>query len=213
MKKLIGALFAVTLMVIGAWSGPVFAGSIVLTGHDADYHATLVEPGEINFTQRAVSYVMDPLFNSFVSGGINKFLFVESQIPPPGGHAAGVDGMVASGYTLGTDFDLATAATLHGALNQLGTTYSALVVASDYGGLLTQAELDILNARSADIISFLNAGGGLYAMSESNTTNLTPWWPFWLPAVRHHEYDVFVLRTRIGDSLRDESRIYGFSDL
>ena len=123
MKKLIGALFAVTLMVIGAWSGPVFAGSIVLTGHDADYHATLVEPGEINFTQRAVSYVMDPLFNSFVSGGINKFLFVESQIPPPGGHAAGVDGMVASGYTLGTDFDLATAATLHGALNQLGTTY------------------------------------------------------------------------------------------
>jgi len=59
------------------------------------------------------------------------------------------------------------AAGLNAALNNLGTTYDAIVVASDFGGILTQAELDILDARSADIINFLNAGGGIYAMAES----------------------------------------------
>ena len=48
-------------------------------------------------------------------------------------------------------------------------------MASDFGGVLTQAELNILNARSADIITLLNAGGGLYAMAESNGgAHLTP---------------------------------------
>lgn len=117
---------------------------------------------------------MDPAFNPFKAGGVNKFLFVESQISPPGGHVDGLSGLAASGYTLGTDFNLATAATLNTELNQLGSTYSALVVASDFGGILTQAELNILNTRSPDILSFLNAGGGLYAMAESNTTGLTP---------------------------------------
>jgi hypothetical protein len=77
--------------------------------------------------------------------------------------------MIDSGYVLGTDFDLATATTLNAALDQLGTTYSALVVGSDFGGILTSAELSILNARSADIINFLNAGGGIYAMAEGDT--------------------------------------------
>ena len=50
-----------------------------------------------------------------------------------------------------------------------------MVVASDFGGLLTQAELNILNARSGDIINFLNQGGGLYAMGQSNDgAGLTP---------------------------------------
>ena len=57
----------------------------------------------------------------------------------------------------------------------LGTTYDGIVVASDFGGILTQAELNILNARSSDIINFLNAGGGLYAMAESDSgAGLTP---------------------------------------
>lgn len=175
MKRL-NVLFLVAMLGgIGMWSGSVLAGSIVLTGHDPDFHAAFGEPGEILFNQKAIKFVMDPAFNSFKAGGVNKFLFVESQIPPPGGHVDGLGGMTNSGYTLGTDFDLATAATLNTALNKLGTTYSALVVGSDFGGLLTQAELNILNARSPDIISFLNAGGGLYAMAESNLgAGLTP---------------------------------------
>jgi hypothetical protein len=48
-------------------------------------------------------------------------------------------------------------------------------VASDFGGILTQAELNILNADSSNIINFPNSGGGLYAMAEHNSgAGLTP---------------------------------------
>ena len=39
--------------------------------------------------------------------------------------------------------------------------YDVVVVASDHGGWLRQAELDILNARKADIEAYLRNGGGL----------------------------------------------------
>jgi hypothetical protein len=156
---------------------PALAGSIFLTGHDPDFHALLGgnAAGAQKINQVAIGYVMDPTFNTFVQGGSTKFLFVESSITPPGGHVDGMAGLVASGYTQGVQFDKADASTLNAALNQLGTTYAGIVVASDFGGILTQAELDILNNRSADIISFLNAGGGLYAMAEGNSgAGLTP---------------------------------------
>jgi hypothetical protein len=167
---------AAVIVAMGVGSGSAWASSIVLTGHDPDFHAAFGEAGEINFNQKAIQFIMDPAFNPFVAGGIHKFLFVESQIPPPGGYVDGKQGLINSGYALGTDFDLATAATLNTALNQLGTTYSAIVVASDFGGILTSAELGILDARSADIINFLNAGGGIYAMAEGNTggANIDP---------------------------------------
>lgn len=172
--KRITQFFMATSMLFALGAGYAQAGSIVLTGHDPDFHSASGDLGEINFNQKAIQYVMDPLFNPFKAGGIDKFLFVQSQISPPGGHVDGLLGMTASGYTLGTDFDVATAATLNAALDLLGISYSALVVASDFGGILTQAELNILNSRSTDIISFLNNGGGVYAMAESNATGLTP---------------------------------------
>jgi hypothetical protein len=94
---------------------------------------------------------------------------------PPTFHTKGVAGIVASGFALGANFDHHDASTLNAALDVLGTTYSAIVVASDHLGVLTQAELDILNARADDIRAFLNAGGGVYAMAESNGgAHLTP---------------------------------------
>jgi len=118
---------------------------------------------------------MDPAFNPYAAGGVNKFLFVESTISVPGGHVVGKTGIVASGYVEGVNFDSYNASTLNAALNNLGTTYSAIVVASDFGGILTQAELNILNNRANDIITFLNNGGGLFAMAESNGgAGLTP---------------------------------------
>jgi hypothetical protein len=75
----------------------------------------------------------------------------------------------AVGYPVGTTFETHGAADgLETALWQLGTKYSAIVVGSDFGGMLTQAELDILDAHQADIINFLNAGGGLYGISEGS---------------------------------------------
>ncbi len=51
-------------------------------------------------------------------------------------------------------------------------SYSAIVVASDHGGMLSADELLFLNAHNADIIDYLNDGGGLFAAAESNARGL-----------------------------------------
>ena len=156
---------------------PSWAASIFLTGHDPDFHAFLGGNtiGARNINAVAIDFIMDPTFNSFTEEGVDKFLFVESTSAPPGGHTRGVNGIIASGFSLGTDFEHHDASTLDAELDLLGTKYSGIVVASDFGGNLTQSELDILNARSGDIISFLNNNGGIYAMGEGNGgAGLTP---------------------------------------
>lgn len=173
-----------------AWGDTV--GSIFLTGHDPDFHAWVGgnSVGAQHINQAAINFITDPAFNPYAAAGINKFLFVESKISPPSGHVDGENGIISSGYVAGVNYDVATAATLATALGQLGTTYDAIVIASDFGGILTQAELDILNANSGLIISFLNSGGGLYAMAEGNNgAGLTPnggWFNF-LPCVVSHQ--------------------------
>jgi hypothetical protein len=153
------------------------AGSFFLVGHDPDFHGSLGgnTTGARRINQVAIGYVQDPAFNPYFFGGATKFLYVESRIAPPVGHTVGKNGVVASGYTEGVHFDHHDATTLNAAINQLGTVYSAIVVASDFGGILTQAELNVLNSRNADIIAFLNNGGGIYCMAQSNLgAGLTP---------------------------------------
>jgi len=150
------------------------AGSIFLTGHDPDFHAVHGGhgAGAININQAAINFIMDPAANPFSA---LPFIFVESNLLPADGHTIGEAGIIASGYLPGVNYVNHDATTLGVALNGLGTLYGGIVVASDFGGNLRQAELDILNARSADIIAFLNNGGGLYAMAESNGgAHLTP---------------------------------------
>jgi hypothetical protein len=191
--------------------GAGHAGSIFLTAHDPDFHASLGgnTAGAQNINNVAISYIMNPAFNPFVATA-PMFLFVESTIPVPGGHTNGVNGIVASGYTLGSDFVQATATTLDAALDALGQAggFSAIVIASDFGGILTQAELDILNVRSADIISFLNNGGGLYALAESNLgAGLTPlggqygFLPFIISSAALNQSEVGNTVTAFGASL------------
>ena len=203
-------ILAATMLSLVA-PGAAFASSIFLTGHDPDFHASLGLNnllGARNINNAAINFVTDPLFNPFTSGGVNKFLFVESTIPVPGGHTNGVNGIVASGHTAGTDFEHHTASTLNAELNLLGTKYNAIVVASDFGGILTAAELNILNARSADIIAFLNAGGGIYAMAESNsqaqlTTGATRFGflPFVVTSTQFNQTEVGITVTPFGASL------------
>lgn len=176
MKRILGKLpLAIFALACLGSAQVASAASLFLTGHDPDFHASS-STGAVNINQAAIGFIMDPTFNLAVSGGASKFLFVESRIATPGGHRIGKNGIVASGYTEGTHFDHVDAGTLNAALDMLGTTYGGIVVASDFGGLLTQAELDILNARSTDIIDFLNVqNGGLYAMAQSNNgAGLTP---------------------------------------
>ena len=175
--------FVVATSVLGLAAGTAEAGSIFLTGHDPDFHALLGGNflGAQKINQSAIAFVTDSAFNPYTAA-TPKFLFVESNIAVPGGHTVGVNGIIASGYTSGVDFEKHDASTLAVELTKLGTKYNAIVVASDFGGILTQAELNILNANSAQIISFLNSGGGLYAMAEGNGgAHLTPgggWYGF-----------------------------------
>lgn len=181
-SRVVRASFAAAVLTL-AVAGAAHAGSIFLTGHDPDFHASLGgnSAGAIKINQVAIGYVTDPMFNPYAVVA-HKFLFVESSIAPPSGHTVGKNGIIASGYVDGVDFEHHDAATLNAELNLLGTKYCAIVVASDFGGVLTQAELGILNARRADIITFVNGGGGLYAMAESNSgAGLTPqggWFTF-----------------------------------
>lgn len=154
------------------------AGSIFLTGHDPDFHAQSGggenPTGAQHINSKAIQYILDGAFNPY-SASAHKFLMVESNIAVPSGHRRGTAGIALSGYAEGVDFEQHNATDLGAELSLLGTKYSGIVVASDFGGILTSAELDILTARSGDIINFLNGGGGLYAMGESNGgAGLTP---------------------------------------
>ena len=176
-SKLLAVTLALVLTVGAITPAYAVVGSFFLTGHDPDFHASLGSnaAGAQNLINSAVTFTTDPNFNEFKDNGINKFLFVESNIAAPGGHTVGKNGIVAAGFVEGVDFEHHDATTLNAELNLLGTKYNMLFVASDFGGILTSAELDILNARSGDIINFLNSGGGLVALSESNLqAQLTP---------------------------------------
>lgn len=210
-KPLVTCLFLLAAAVpLGLAPQVTEAGSFFLTGHDPDFHAIRGgnTAGAQKINQVAIAYVMDPAFNPFVAAGATKFLFVESKTSPPGGHTRGVDGIVASGFGNGTAFDHHDATSLNAAIDQLGVTYGAVVVASDYGGILRQAELNILLARASDIINFLNRGGGLYAMAESNGgAHLTPgggqfgYLPFVVSSTAFDQTETGITLTPFGQAL------------
>lgn len=192
-KKLIIHLATVFLLVL--LTGMAHAGSFFLTGHDSDFHAIAGNTtGARNIINSAINYIRDSSYNTQVTD-TSKILFVDSNINPPSGHIDSVLGLTASGYVQGLDFDVFDYTNLNAGLNLLGTTYDSIVVASDFGGTLTQAELNILNNRSIDIISFLNSGGGLFAMSEGNNgRGLTPnggWYGFLPFVVSSTNYNVY----------------------
>ena len=170
------------------------AGSVFLTGHDADSHAdsTGGNPfGARNINQAAINFIRNPVVNPFVGVAPAGFLFVESRIEPSPEHNRGVNGIKKSGFVEGVDFRHHDASTLDSQLDLLGTKYDSIVVASDGGGLLTQAEVDILVARSADIMAFLNSGGGIYATNDTiSGLSKSPGYSF-LPFVRSHFDNTF----------------------
>jgi hypothetical protein len=119
-----------------------------LTGHDPDFHSKI--------PRRRESARTGP---NFVTGGT----FDDARIATPGGHRIGEAGLGTLGLTLGTNYDRVNGAEF--ASVDL-SNYTAIAVASAFGGLLTRAELDALIARSDDIADYVNAGGGLLALAE-----------------------------------------------
>ena len=142
---------------------PAEAGNIYITGHDPDFHAQGQVSGQ---TQLRVG--LNFVTNGTFDDGLQKFLWVESRLAPPAGFRLGELGLGTIGLTLGVNYDRANAAEL-AAVNF--AAYSAIVVASSFGGMLTKAEIDALIARKEDIKTFVNAGGGVFAMSECFPTS------------------------------------------
>lgn len=135
------------------------AGPIFLTGHDPDFHSQ-DSTGAQNLLKSALNYVT----GGTTFSGTDKFLWVESRpASVPGGHRIGENGLASVGLSLGLNYDRANATELS-SIDFSG--YSAIVVASSFGGLLSRAELDELIARSTDIATFVNNGGGLLALAE-----------------------------------------------
>lgn len=155
-KRLILVSTAVATM---AWATASQAGPVFLTGHDPDFHAQ-DSTGASNLLRESLNFVTGGSY----SGGVKRFLFVESDIPTPSGHRIGENGLNALGLAEGVNYDEVDAAGLAALANFKG--YSAIVVASDFGGLLGDAEIRGLTARKADIAAFVNAGGGLAAYAE-----------------------------------------------
>jgi hypothetical protein len=137
-------------------------GGLFVTGHDPDYHAVrgFNAEGAEHILQRAVEYV--------TFGVTDPSMLLVTDLRNPGGDESDPRlGLAEAGFT----FDVADSGSgEEGAvdLDSLAfTDYDVVVVASDYGGWLRQVELDILNDRSADLIDYVNGGGGLVVLSES----------------------------------------------
>ncbi len=139
-----------------------FAGSVFVSGHDSDFHAIAGNTiGAQNIINRALDFVRD--------GNTAPILFIESNTNNIGlgDHLDSELGLIASGYTAGTTagnhyvkVDAAQFATADLSL------YSAIFVPSDHGGVLTGDDLQALDARTLDILNYVNAGGGLFALAE-----------------------------------------------
>lgn len=157
--KLAAAVAVTTVLGVGAQAGPIF-----LTGHDPDFHAQDSVHAQ-NLLRTGLSYVTGGTFDD---GAATKFLWIESRITVPSGHRVGEAGLTAIGLTLGANYDRVNAAEF--ATVNL-SNYTAIAVASTFGGLFGRAELDAMIARKADIQSFINAGRGLLALAECFPTN------------------------------------------
>ncbi len=174
--SLLGALIAVPIASFGGGvASAATPGGVFVTGHDPDFHATQSgenATGSKNIINRSIEFVTSNTTNPSV-------LLVSSKGAPPAGHADSEAGLQAAGYTpvlasaqTGTDDAAVNLATVNFA------SYATVVVASDFGGILRQADLDVLNARSNDLIAYVNGGGGLVAFAESRLNNAFDFLPF-----------------------------------
>jgi hypothetical protein len=147
-------------------SSAALGGSIFVTGHDPDFHASAGgnAAGAQNIINAGLTFARD--------GNTAPILLLESNTSnlALGDHLDSETGLIDSGYTAGNTagnhyqkVDAATFSAL--SLAQL-ESFSAIFIPSDHGGTLTGDDLQALDARSADLISYLNAGGGLFAAAE-----------------------------------------------
>jgi hypothetical protein len=148
--------------VAASWTGTATAGAVFLTGHDPDFHTQPGLGAGGHLLAEALNFVTAGTYNDS-NPATKKFLWVESEIAAPGGHVKGYNSLDDIGALLGVQYDKVDAA---GLATVDFSLYSAIAIASTFGGTLTGAELTALVARKTDIKNFINAGGGLFASAE-----------------------------------------------
>ena len=129
-----GSGLAFLALLALAFAAPAWCGSIFLTGHDPDFHASVGsdKTGANNLNRIAVDFVANPLFNPFRADDITTLLYVESSLdairrPQPhqrrsrGGAGRNLSGVILEKHD---------ASSLDDALNRLGDDYAAIVIAS-----------------------------------------------------------------------------------
>jgi hypothetical protein len=149
-------------------SGGPAPGGVFVTGHDPDFHAfdpdhVHNETGARNILQRAVTYVTSGI-------AAPSMLLITDRRNPGGDQSDPQIGLNAAGFhafTMADDGFSGEPGVLDLHTVDL-TQYQVVVVASDNGGWLRQDELDILNARAADIRRYVQRGGGLVVLNESD---------------------------------------------
>jgi hypothetical protein len=139
-------------------------GSVFVSGHDPDFHSQAGPnaPGAQDIIEDALA---------FARNGNNKPVLLIETDPAPneslGDHLDSEQGLIASGYTVGTTagnhFVRVSAAQF--ATENL-SQFSAIFVPSDHGGSLTGNDLEALDNRATDILSYIDNGGGLVAFAE-----------------------------------------------
>jgi RHS repeat-associated protein len=153
-----------TIRVVNSYDG--LPGGIFVSGHDSDGHAGGEHDGVLIaraavIIQRAIGYVSYDRPNP-------RILLVTDLRNPGADNGDPRQGLHNSGFHT---FDVADYGSgQEGALDVHVVNfnnYDVVFVASSYGGWLRQDELDILNTRRAELINFVNNGGGLVALAES----------------------------------------------
>src|SRR5262249_5174500 len=125
-----------------------------------------------------------------------------------GDHLNSELGLNASGYTAGN-----TPGNHYVKLNaaQFATAdlsqFSSIFIPSDHGGTLTNSDVAALNARSADILNYINNGGGLVALAEDgfrtggSGAGAFGFLPFLVTSSPHSEFEGGNTLTPFGSSL------------
>jgi hypothetical protein len=200
------AMVVVLGLALGAAPGSIHAGAIFVSGHDPDFHAQNGNTiGAEHIIQRSLAFARN--------GNTAPFLFIQTDLSNLGlgDHLNSAVGLNNSGFTAGSTpgnhYVTVTASQFTAlSLAQL-EQYSAIFVPSDHGGTLTEPDIVALDGRASDIISYLNAGGGLVAFAEDgfhtggNAAPLFGFLPFLVSSTAFSEAENGNTLTPFGSSL------------
>lgn len=154
----------IALGVAGAMcAGNAFAGKVYVSGQDSDDFGHVSQ----SFGAQLLTYAG--------SGNTNS----GSGILILGGATSTSGSSIGSWNALASQ-TLTFASGAAAIASAIFSDYAAIFMPSastQTGGGMTQAELDAINARSADVVSFVNGGGNLMALTQQGLTGAWGWFP------------------------------------